>query len=81
MKLFKRITAAMLLFTAIAFTLVGCAAGASSGCADGEISVFYYTFSDAYISTVRSAIMTQTETKQRKPSRCKPRWQKALKCL
>ena len=56
MKLFKRITAAMLLFTAIAFTLVGCAAGASSGGADGEISVFYYTFSDAYISTVRSAM-------------------------
>ena len=56
MKLFKRITAAMLSLTAIAFTLVGCAAGASSGGADGEISVFYYTFSDAYISTVRSAM-------------------------
>lgn len=43
---------------AIAFSLTACAAksGAKSDAASGEISVFYYTFSDAFISSVRSSM-------------------------
>lgn len=56
MKLIKRITAPLLI-AAIAFALGGCAAGETQyGSAGGEISVFYYTFGDAYISSVRSAM-------------------------
>lgn len=44
---------AILLTVALMFSLAAC--GSSDGKA-GEISVFYYTFSDAYISSVRSAM-------------------------
>lgn len=56
MSFFKKIVA-VLLSLAIVFAFGGCAVGSgSSGGSSGEISVFYYTFGDAYISSVRSAM-------------------------
>lgn len=53
----------ILLAVAMVFTFVACNSGTSntnntgdSGSAKGEVSVFYYTFSDTYISSVRSAM-------------------------
>ena len=47
----KRIVSVLLLFCALIGCLVGC-----GNKDDGEVSVFYYTFSDTYISSVRSAM-------------------------
>lgn len=38
----------------MAFSLAACGGGDNGGNADGEVSVFYYTFSDTYISSVRA---------------------------
>lgn len=53
----------ILLAVAMVFTFVACNSGTSntnntgdSGSAKGEVSVFYYTFSDTYISSVRTAM-------------------------
>ena len=51
MKKFKAFTAGVLAL----LMLVSCA-GKKSAAKDGEIAVFYYTFSDTYISGVRSAM-------------------------
>lgn len=40
----------------MALMLTGCMAGCGGASASDEISVFYYTFSDTYISSVRSAM-------------------------
>ena len=47
----KRIVSVLLLFCALVGCLVGC-----GNKDEGEVSVFYYTFSDTYISSVRSAM-------------------------
>ena len=47
----QRIVSVLLLFCALVGCLVGC-----GNKDDGEVSVFYYTFSDTYISSVRSAM-------------------------
>ena len=49
----KRLLAIVLSLICIA-SLTACNSG--SGSSDGEISVFYYTYSDTYISSVRSAM-------------------------
>ena len=49
----KRLLAIVLTLICIA-SLTACNSG--SGSSDGEISVFYYTYSDTYISSVRSAM-------------------------
>ena len=41
---------------ALCFVLGLTACGSGSGSSDGEVSVFYYTYSDTYISSVRSAM-------------------------
>ena len=53
----KKILVFLLTF-AMLFTLVSCG---GSGDNKGEISVFYYTYSDAYISSVRAAMDKQLE--------------------
>lgn len=48
---------ALLLALACVFSFAACSGGnAGSDSSDGEVSVFYYTFSDTYISSVRSAM-------------------------
>ena len=47
----KRIVSVLLLFCVLVGCLVGC-----GNKDEGEVSVFYYTFSDTYISSVRSAM-------------------------
>lgn len=50
---------ALLLAVLMVASLAACSSGGGSGdkgSTKGEISVFYYTFSDAYISTVRSSM-------------------------
>ena len=57
MKVKKLLAAA--LAVALGFTLCACGGGTGStggGSSKGEISVFYYTYSDTYISSVRSAM-------------------------
>ena len=49
----KRLLAIVLTLICIA-SLTACNSGSSSS--DGEISVFYYTYSDTYISSVRNAM-------------------------
>lgn len=50
----KKLLAAVLVLT-LAFSLAACGnSGTSSG--GGEVSVFYYTYSDTYISSVRSSM-------------------------
>ena len=51
MKRFFALTAALLFAV---FCLSACSGGSAGG--QGEISVFYYTFSDTYISGVRSSL-------------------------
>lgn len=51
----KRIIATVISVILMAVTLSGCMSGCAGGSSD-EISVFYYTFSDTYISSVRSAM-------------------------
>ncbi len=46
---------AIVLTLALAFGLTACGSGSGSG-SKGEISVFYYTYSDTYISSVRTAM-------------------------
>ena len=46
---------AVILTLAFALGLTACGSG-DGGSSDGEVSVFYYTYSDAYISSVRSAM-------------------------
>ena len=42
---------------ALVLGLTACGTGgASGGSSDGEVSVFYYTYGDAYISSVRSSM-------------------------
>ena len=50
----KKILAIMLAVLLMAGALTAC--GGSSGDSKGEVSVLYYTFSDTYISSVRSAM-------------------------
>ena len=48
---------ALLLALACVFSFAACSGGnAGSDSSDGEVSVFYYTFSDTYISSVRYAM-------------------------
>lgn len=88
---------ALLLAVLMVASFAACSSGGGSGdkgSTKGEISVFYYTFSDAYISTVRSSMdkilsdsgytsmtMTPTATRPRRPSRFRPLLQRALRCL
>ena len=51
MKKFIAVILALLLATT---ALVACGTTGDSGKKDGEVSVFYYTFGDTYISSVRS---------------------------
>ena len=46
---------AVILTLAFALGLTACGSG-DGGSSDGEVSVFYYTYSDTYISSVRSAM-------------------------
>ena len=46
---------AIVLTLALALGLTACRSGSGSG-SKGEISVFYYTYSDTYISSVRTAM-------------------------
>ena len=50
----KKILAIMLAVLLMAGALTAC--GGSSNGSKGEVSVLYYTFSDTYISSVRSAM-------------------------
>lgn len=54
----KRIVLLTLVLTLLASVLASGCANGCSGCAagEGEISVFYYTYSDTYISSVRGAM-------------------------
>ncbi len=53
----KKLTALLLtLALAIGLTACGSGSGGSSSTAGGEVSVFYYTYSDTYISSVRTAM-------------------------
>ena len=47
----KKCTLFLLILAVLVGTLVSCGGGGG-----GEISVFYYTYADAYISSVRSAM-------------------------
>ena len=85
---------AVILTLAFALGLTACGSG-DGGSSDGEVSVFYYTYSDTYISSVRSAMdkllegrraessrtMTQTATRQPRPSRSQPQSPKARRSL
>ena len=46
---------ALLLALVMAFSMVGCNSGSKAG---GEIAVFWYTFGDTYLSSVRAAMNT-----------------------
>ena len=46
---------AVILTLAFALGLTACGSG-DGGSSDGEVSVFYYTYSDTYISSVRQWI-------------------------
>ena len=48
---------AMVLVLAMALTLVACG-GSGSSKKDGEVAVFWYTFGDTYLSSVRAALNT-----------------------
>ncbi len=52
----KRIIGIALCILSIALMLTGCMSGCGGNSTADEISVFYYTFSDTYISSVRSAM-------------------------
>ncbi|MBE6799334.1 MAG: galactose ABC transporter substrate-binding protein [Ruminococcaceae bacterium] len=52
----KRIIVTVVSVILMAVTLSGCMSGCAGGSASDEISVFYYTYSDTYISGVRSAM-------------------------
>lgn len=52
----KRIIGIIASVLAVALMLTACMSGCGKKSSAGEISVFYYTFSDTYISTVRSAM-------------------------
>ena len=52
----KRIIVTVVSVILMAVTLSGCMSGCAGGSSSDEISVFYYTFSDTYISSVRSAM-------------------------
>lgn len=47
---------AMLLVLAMAFGLVACGGNGGAAKADGEIAIFWYTFGDTYLSSVRAAM-------------------------
>ena len=48
---------AMLLVLTLAFGLVACGNnGGEAAKADGEVAVFWYTFGDTYLSSVRAAM-------------------------
>ncbi len=47
---------ALLLTLVCVISLAACSSGNAGTSDDGEVSVFYYTFSDTYISSVRSAM-------------------------
>ena len=49
---------AMVLVLAMALTLVACGGSGSSSKKDGEVAVFWYTFGDTYLSSVRAALNT-----------------------
>ena len=88
---------ALLLAVLMVASFAACSSGGGSGdkgSTKGEISVFYYTFSDAYISTVRSSMdkilsdsgytyndYDANATRPRRPSRFRPLLQRALRCL
>ena len=67
----KKLIAAMLCVAMVATTLVGCGSkggdDASNGgddkkaASDLKVGVFYYTYSDAYISSVRTALDEKLE--------------------
>ena len=72
---------ALLLAVLMVASFAACSSGGGSGdkgSTKGEISVFYYTFSDAYISTVRSSM---DKILSDRPSRFRPLLQRALRCL
>lgn len=52
----KRILGIVLSVLLMALMLTGCMSGCGGSSSADEISVFYYTFSDTYISSVRSAM-------------------------
>lgn len=47
---------AVILTIALALGLTACGGGSGESSSKGEVSVFYYTYSDTYISSVRSAM-------------------------
>ena len=47
---------AMLLVLVMALSLVACGGGNEGGNAQGEVAVFWYTFGDTYLSSVRAAM-------------------------
>lgn len=60
----KRILAVLLCMAMVAATLVGCGSDKKEGGSDGKksdfkVGVFYYTFGDAYIASVRDALDKQ----------------------
>lgn len=55
---------ALALALVLSIGLAACSGGGGTANSDGEISVFYYTYSDTYISSVRSAIDKLLEGKK-----------------
>ncbi len=49
---------ALIFACALIFTLAACSAPSGGDTSDADVSVFYYTYSDTYISSVRSALDT-----------------------
>ena len=47
---------ALFLSLAMVFSMAACTAGGGSGASGTKVAVFWYTFSDAYLSTVRAAL-------------------------
>ena len=52
---------ALVLALVMALSLVACGGGSSAAKADGEVAVFWYTFGDTYLSSVRAAMNTAFE--------------------
>ena len=52
----KKLLSVMLALILVSASVLGLAACGADSQADGEVSVFYYTFSDTYISSVRTAM-------------------------
>ena len=52
----KKLLSVMLALILVSASVLGLAACGDDSQADGEVSVFYYTFSDTYISSVRTAM-------------------------